>query len=285
MTGSPDDIRFRRIVVALDTSPEGRALLELAADLATCFRSSLAGLYVEDEDVQAFADLPVGQEISFAGGRLSDLTPERLKSHFSHQAALMRKTLEKVAAARQVEHTFELRRGRPERELHAAVEGTDLLAFGRALGAMSRPRGDDLVHRLSTSMARGLLISPGPVRAAGEGPVGGIFSGTPASERAIRMASDIAHRLRRRMLVAVAPQDGDPRALRDRLAGIAADGNTTAIVLHVGQDRTLAQCFQSERPGLVVLSADQAIGGELQWDDWTASPLLIVGNRDVISED
>ena len=44
---------FERVLVAFDASPQGNALLTLAAELALCFDSPLAGLFIEDESAES----------------------------------------------------------------------------------------------------------------------------------------------------------------------------------------------------------------------------------------
>jgi len=276
MTSARDNHRFQRILVAVDASPESRALLEIAADLARCFESPLTGLYIEDEDMVSFAGLPVGREVSIAGARVLDLTRQRLQSHFQNQASQAQRSLEVIATARRISHSFVVRQGRPEREIRAAAEKMDLLAIAPKLDAILRPRGQELRRRFMESSAAGLLVVPDLSKTAHEGPVGTIYTGTPASERAVRVAMRIAQGLERQVLVALVPGDEETRELEQHLKEIVDD---PAALTAVKAD-TIPSFFEilsSWRPGLVVLPADIVEQSGWHWDR-PGFPLLVLRN-------
>jgi len=277
MTSTGENHHFRRILVAVDASPESRALLEIAADLAKCFESPLTGLYVEDEDMVSFSGLPVGREISIIGAQVLDLTRQRLQSHFQNQASQAQRTLEFIAAARQISHSFAVRQGHPEHEIRNAAEQMDLLAISPKVGAILRPQGQDLRRRFLESSAKGLLVVPDLSKTAHEGPVGTIYTGTPASERAVRIAMRIAHGLERQVLVGLIAGDDETQALEQNLRNIT--GQSTALTT-VKAD-TFASFFESLsswRPGLVVLPTNIVEKPDWHWDR-PGFPLLVLRDR------
>ncbi|NQU57903.1 MAG: universal stress protein [Rhodospirillales bacterium] len=277
MTSASNNHHFQRVLVAVDASPESRVLLEIAADLARCFESPLTGLYVEDEDMVSFAGLPVGREISVIGARVLDLTRQRLQSHFQNQASQIQRTLGTVAAARQISHSFAVLHGRPEQEIRNAAEKMDLLAIGPKVGATLRPRGQELRRHFLESSAEGLLVVPDLSKTAHEGPIGTIYTGTPGSERAVRMAIRIARGLDRQVLVALVPGDDETRALERLLKEIMGERTALTVV----KADTIASFFEilsSWRPGLVVLPADIAEQSGWHWDK-PRFPLLVLRER------
>ena len=277
MTAAGDNHRFQRILVAVDASPESRALLEMAADLAKCFKSPLTGLYVEDEDMLAFAGLPVGREISVIGARVLDLTHQRLQSHFQNQASQVQRALRMAAAARQISHTFAVLQGRPEHEIRNAAEKTDLLAIGPKVGAILRPRGQELRRRFLESSAEGFLVVPDLSITAHDGPVGTIYDGTPDSERAVRMAMRIAQGLARQILVALLSGDDKTQAAEQHLKEMAP-GQMAPTTVKVDSIASFFETLPSWRPGLVVLPAKIVEQSGWQWDR-PRFPLLVLRNR------
>ena len=271
-----DNHHFQRILVAVDASQESRALLEIAADLARCFESPLTGLYVEDEDMMSFADLPVGREISVIGARVLDLTRQRLQAHFQNQASQIQRTLKMIAAARQINHSFAVLQGRPEIEIRNAVEKMDLLAIGPKVGAILRPRGQELRRRFMESSAEGLLVVPDLSKTAHEGPVGTIYTGTPASEQAVRMAIRIANGLGRHVLVALVPGAQNPPEVEQYLKRIT-DQSTALTTVKADSIASFFETLPSWRPGLVVLPADIVEQSGWHWDR-PGFPLLVLRN-------
>ncbi len=252
-----ESILFRRVLVALDASQEGRALLETAAALATCFESPLMGLYIEDEDMLALADLPVGREVSFTGAQVRDLTRNGLQSHFRSHASRAQRILETAASKQQVEHSFELKRGRPDQEIHRAADESDLIAIGPVVGAIFRSRGEEPMRRLSESAARGLLVVSNLSLTATSGPIAAVFTGTPTGERAVRIAMHVANGLGRTVMVALMPSEMTVQELQQRLQGIVEEPDEKPIV-EIDDSPQAVRSLSRRRPGLVIVPEDVA---------------------------
>jgi nucleotide-binding universal stress UspA family protein len=275
MTPARDSHRFRRILVAVDASPESRALLEIAADLARCFESPLTGLYVEDEDVMSFAELSIGREISVTGARVRDLTRQRLQRHFQNQASQVRRTLKLVAAARQISYSFDVLHGHLELEIRKASEKMDLLAIAPKLGAIQRPRGQELQRRLMESSAQGFLLVPDMSKAAHVGPVATIYTGTRASERAVRMAMGIAQGLRRQVIVALVSDDDDEMQDLERHMQTIGNDPTDMTSVKIDDLSSFFEALSSWQPGLVVLPANIVEQSGWHWER-PEFPLLVL---------
>ncbi len=94
---APEDM-VRRIVVALGPSVESKSLLDFAADLASALGVSLAGVFVEDTDIAAYAEMPFAREISMSGAGVRDLSRRRMQTYYRAEAERARRAIEAVGA-------------------------------------------------------------------------------------------------------------------------------------------------------------------------------------------
>jgi hypothetical protein len=62
-TGLP--FAIRRILIALDASPDGLSALETSAWLAARMNAELQGLFVEDESLLRIAEIPLAREVPY----------------------------------------------------------------------------------------------------------------------------------------------------------------------------------------------------------------------------
>jgi len=245
MTANDKDVTVRRVLVALDSSPESRALLDLAADLAQCLESSLLGLFVEDQDILDFTDLPIARQVSSTGMGVRDLTRKHMESHYRSQAAAARRAVESAAARRRIDCAFETRRGRIAAEIGAVARAWDLVAVSPSLGHLAPTRTLDLFAGLAPG-ACGLLTLAGLRTAPGTGPVTAAYTGSPAADGAIGLAARIA------------AQWGDQSRIvtvGNREAELPAPAREVEH-LHLPADLSLAAYLAATRPRLIVLPAD-----------------------------
>jgi len=245
MIASSKDITVRRVLVALDSSPESRALLDLAADLAECLESSLLGLFVEDQDILDFTDLPIARQVSSTGTGVRDLTRQHMESHYRSQAAAARRAVESAAARRRIDCAFETRRGRIAAEIGAVARAWDLIAVSPSVGQATRKHGSDLLATLAPG-ASGLLTLAGLRTVRATGPVTAVYTASPAADAAVGIAGRIAARWGER-----------PRIV---MMGNIDDNQSTpaseAEHLHLPAETTLAAYLGVTRPRLIVLPAD-----------------------------
>lgn len=257
MSRSQYDTPFRRVLVPLDAGSAGRAPLELLADLAAWFDSSMTGLFIEDEDLLSFADLPIAREVSLGGAVLRDVTRQSVQSHYRAQASLAKRSLEAVAAERRIACSFMLKRGRCEIEIHAASEKTDLVVAPADLGSHTRARGHDLLQRLLAGPAAGLLTLPSRTTRAEPGPLGAVMLDSAAGRRALRVAGWLAARSSRALyLVAATGPDTAGQSAAQAL-DLVRPGQVAGVVEPQG-GQTLADCFGREvpAPSLIVVPID-----------------------------
>ncbi len=213
---------FRRILVAMDTSPESRAALEVAAGLAASLRSDLAGLFVEDQELFDLAGLPFAREISLAQATQRALDPQRLHQEIRAQMALARGIFEEEARRLRLHATFDVVRGRIEREIAASAQTADLIALARAMGGLG-PIGRAARAALAHAPAAVLIVGRTPPRV--RSPITVPFGGSPADERALRIAASIAKAQDTPLEVILHGRDADEVAALERRVGEALGGH------------------------------------------------------------
>lgn len=127
-----------RIVVAVDSSAASLLALELAADLAAALRASLAGLYVEDEELLHAAGLPFAREVRARTGQLAPFTAGDLERHWRALAGDARIALTRIAQARRLAWTFDVVRGRAAQVVSEAARSARLTGIGIGTGGPGR---------------------------------------------------------------------------------------------------------------------------------------------------
>ena len=132
------DLPLRRILVALDLSPDGRAALELAAALAERARGELLGLFVEDADRLRAAELPCTFEVCAVSAARRPFEADAVERALQAEGRRVQAEFEARAAAARLAANFEVRRGSFVAAALAAALDVDILILGRQSLA---PRG------------------------------------------------------------------------------------------------------------------------------------------------
>ena len=200
-------MRTRRILVALDGSPESRAALAAAARLGIPTGAELSGLFVEDVELLRLAALPFTVEVGFASAGPHPLDPSDVERRFRLAAEEAREALREVAAASGLPSRFRVARGRVVPELLSAAGEADVVATGKRSGR--GPAG----RRLGGT-ARGLIahvpspILVGGVRGLAPGPAVVITASSRVPDVVLRFASLLAGAFRAPEIVVIAGEGG-----------------------------------------------------------------------------
>lgn len=117
----------RRIVVAIDGSPDATEVLEAAARLAARLHAELEGVFVRDINLVRLAGLPVGREIQFLTGQGRDFTVEALEADTRTREFTAERALAAAAERVQVQFSFRTAQGKMEVEFVTAAGAGDLL--------------------------------------------------------------------------------------------------------------------------------------------------------------
>jgi nucleotide-binding universal stress UspA family protein len=196
MTELEDLFSVRRILVALDPSTPGTALLDAAVEFANRIEAELEGLFVEDIDLMRLAELPFAHELSLPTGLPQPLDLASMEREMRMLAAGARRMLETRAREMHVRCSFRVVRGRIEAEVRAAADTADLVILDRAGATVTRHvRLKSIAGQAAKGAPHSVLLLRGVQAAIGSAVV--VCDGTAASDRALAAAARLGSRLRR----------------------------------------------------------------------------------------
>lgn len=237
-----EDIAFRRILVALDTSSHGIAALDAAAMLAAELRSELQGLFIEDESLFRLAGLPFAEEILYSSAVRRQFDLANIERTLRARAEELRRQFAERAEQSQIKWSFEVARGRMVQRALTAAADADLLLIAR-----------------ETSIPPALTIAR---RLADRRPILVVYDETPAGRRALITAARLVRATRSRMVVLIAAKDADAV---DQLEGACArwlEDRGIAAVLErccVTTGEQLVEMARRHDAKLLLLSRDSGL--------------------------
>jgi nucleotide-binding universal stress UspA family protein len=248
----------KRVLVALDSLPGGRALLATAAELAARWDAELVGLFVEDIDLLNVAALPFCREFGIAHGEGRSLDRAAMVRALRMQAERVREAVASAAERTRVPYSFRVMRGRVEVELLEACREVDLVVIGRARSTSSRSVRLGATTR--TVLSRGSCTV---VVARENAPVGrpvlAVFDGSAVSSRALAAAARLVEHDHRNLAVLVAAGTAEHgRRLERKVASVLQRSGIVPRTIVV-QRPTLADLLvliRKEESRTVVLPAD-----------------------------
>jgi nucleotide-binding universal stress UspA family protein len=265
---TPETITFRRILVALDASRPSLAALEAAANLAARLQADLSGLFIEDVDLINLAALPFAKDLPSLSRTGRSLDPDLMEREIRCKAAVARRSIARAAEARHLQWTFRVVRGRVEAELLAAAEGTDLIAVGKSVQALSRAVR---MGRTARAVAQQkhcsiLFVAPGDI--ARDRSIAALYDGSEATARSLAVAAQLAGREGGKLVVLVLAEAGADSAARERQAGELVRSLGVSAAIRAAGD--LLRTLKAESVGLVVLPSALVAGA----DETLLAPLV-----------
>jgi len=184
-------VKVRRILVALDGSPESRATLAAAARLGSTAGAELSGLFVEDIELLRLAGLPFAREAGVSSGVFRRLDATDVERGFRVAAERARAALHEATGAAALRSSFRVARGRVVPELLAASREADVVATGKRGGHGSGGlRLGATARGLITHVAAPVLV--GGVGRASAGPAVVIGAMPDVSKEALGFAALLA---------------------------------------------------------------------------------------------
>ena len=234
-----------RIWVALDESPRSLAALTAAAALAEGLDAELAGLFVEDVNLQHLFGLPFAREFSALTGAGRPLSQADVERAWRHEAGILQRQLVEAAGRQRLRWSFRVARGRVLAEMETLAHAFDLVVLGKPIGTG--------VVAVTRTTARRVDRHPQP----GPGPVLVLFEAVPASASSLAMGAMLARRNGAELIVLVsaASEDAYRAACTDARAALKERGTDGRCVwLAVLDGAHLVQATRREAAGCLVLA-------------------------------
>lgn len=206
-----ESARIRRVVVCVGAAGVDAPALQLAAGLALGLRATLAGMYVEDEQLRRVAALPFTREIGFVSACAREFSSTDLKRSQQVQAGQLRRLLAALAEPLALAWTLDVIQGELEAAPFTHASDSDLMVLGR-------PQLPPLPASSAASRARQLHPA-----ALARHPVAVLHDGSAAGRRALQAALSLVRITGSELIVLVAGSDAATlRQCQDDLAAAPA---------------------------------------------------------------
>jgi nucleotide-binding universal stress UspA family protein len=269
-------VRARRILVALDGSPESRAALAAAARLGVTTGAELSGLFVEDVELLRLAALPFAREAGVSSGVFRRLDLSDVERRFRVAAERAREALREAAAASGLRSAFRVARGRVVSEILAAAPDADVVAAGKRTG--HGPAGRRLGATSRSLIAHVTVpVLVGGVQTLSGGPAVVISAGSDVPEEALRFVALLARAFGALEVVVVAGEGG-AGAAGPETSGVRVRRRGFPSVSSGGM-RTLPEIVNAST--VVLVRPEGAAGHELlvALAEAVTCPVFVIGPR------
>jgi hypothetical protein len=243
-----------RIWVALDQSPRGAAALAAATELAADLDAELAGLFVEDIDLQHLFGLPFAREYSLLWGGARPLSQTEMERAWRREAEALQQRLAEAAERQRLRWSFRIARGRLSAEVATLTQALDLVVLGQRSGVS--------VRSVATARLQGPAVpQPAPVLV--------LFEDVAASARSLDAAARLARRSGTGLVLLVRAADDAAyaaacEAAQAELRVRGASGRCTRLEALDGP--RLAEAAQREHAACVVLAAGARLAGGARFE-------------------
>lgn len=255
---STTEQNVRRILVALDASPHSVAALRAAAQLAALMGAELQGLFVEDINLIQLAHFPFSQEVGSYTASRRRLDNSSMERQMRAIARAIRQAMAEVANQAHVRWSFQVARGPVTAELLAAAEAALLLSMGRA-GRRRRKSLGSTVQSVVSRTSRPVLIldEEGQLKY----PLTVLYTGSPAADRALRLAIQLTQRTPSELRVLIWAGEGQTESaerLQKRMEQLAADQQVKVRLVRVDKTDNLLAAVQEGNGGTLVLPSERS---------------------------
>lgn len=144
----------RRVLICVGPTGLDRPALQVAAGLAAGLRATLAGLYVEDEQLQRVAALPFTQELNLRSARIGGFSVGDLQRAQRQQAMQLRRLFAALAEPLSLPWTVDVVRGDLRAIVQEAASANELLVVARPQFTPSPTSGPDPRELLPARLSR-----------------------------------------------------------------------------------------------------------------------------------
>ena len=259
----------RRLLVALDAAEDAHRLLDAAADMAVRMNAELAGLFVEDADLIGLGDNPLIRTVSAYTGVSGAIRRGAIEQALRRQIAEARAAFERIASARRIVASFEVRRGRLAAALESVEEETDIILVRRAapnvqhMAASKRARVNAATRQIVMTTQRSVIVlDVGAASNQALGRVVALYDGSPETESTLIAAADIADRRGGDgiTVVPLAASEAEAEALAARAREtLARYGHRPAVAARAAPDIAAVCSVCAAHGGVLVLHARHAL--------------------------
>lgn len=180
--------KIRKILIALDASPNSLAALRGAAELASLLDAELSAVYVEDINLVRYSSFPFAREVGYYSARVVEHDQYSMELQLRAQASRARKALLEIADRQNLRTEFRVARGLIAQEVLRAAADVDLLILGRAGWSRGRRLGSTARLVISQSPNHALIMPQGEKFRL---PLGLVFDGTEASYRVLTFTGEL----------------------------------------------------------------------------------------------
>jgi nucleotide-binding universal stress UspA family protein len=250
---------IRRILVALDATPNSLAALRSAAELAASLDSELVGLFVEDAEMLEAAQLTTTREVGSFSAVVRDLGCGDLRRQMLAQAEQAQRALASTAGKLGVRWTFRVARGHVPSELLAATRQADLVTVGRSATpwGSARTLGPTLCRLIEQGTGYLLILQRGHRLGAVTVVV---HDGASSGDEALRLGASMAGSRRGGRLLVLLPAEA-PGQLPDRIHNWL---ESTGLRHELRQLRSvkatrIATAVRTANGGILLLPADSGL--------------------------
>lgn len=234
-------VKPKKMLIAVDALQDS-ALLELAVALARAQGAQLTALFIEDINLFHLAGLPFATEVDRVTSAELKFDADRIGSASARRIERIRQQLDALAKQSELTVSLAVVRGHYLAEAMAAAATMDLLL-------LDRPRGN-----------RSLTIKKIPIKKFSP-PVWVIYDGMEASERALRLAIDIAESKKSGLNIILQRQSDNGIAELEQQAKALLAGYNPAPHFFIQSSRSYESILQyvlQRGCSIVVLRADRS---------------------------
>lgn len=201
MTEDQPELRIRRILVALDTSPHSRAALQAAVHLAKLSEAELKGLFVSDATWHQIGRLSLMSEVSEITGERRSFDEDEIERQCKLMENRLRHLIKSIAQKSNISYSLDSVRGSIDEELLKASEEADMITIGRT--GHSHKQESKLGQTAQTIINKAqkpvLILEEG--LSIGNQPIICVYDGTEQSQRGLQLALDLAQKNKNQLLV------------------------------------------------------------------------------------
>ena len=247
-----------RIVVALDASSHSVAALRAAVELAALMEAELEGLFIEDINLIHLCDFPFCYEIGSYTAKIRQLDNASMERQLRVIAERSRQLMQQTAGNSPVRWSFQVRRGPVVNELLMASQDAVLVTLGRASQMRRRTLGST-VRSLVRQSRRPVLILGEENRL--EYPLTVLYTGSPASQRALHLAASLAQRHPSSVRVVLwggNSEDVEAATLEQEARQLLAAEGVQGIFVRVHQSADMLATLQLYDGGTLVLPGEHS---------------------------